>query len=156
MTTGYPIAGGAFNNSFGLTQGRLGSDQPTTMPIAGSYFDTLKGFLLSPTPSGASAEDAFLYKMLGAQALGAGETARQNKESMRELLQYQREAAREANEMGIRNQVIGSFLKDVPAAIGGAVARRTEYLPAQVEIQRAAMLNRSPAMGIPNYYSFVG
>lgn len=156
MTTGYPIAGGAFNNSFGLAQGRFVSDQPTTMPIAGSYFDTLKGFLLSPTPSGASSEDALLYKMLGAQALSAAETARQNKETTREVLQARREEAREANEMGIKNQVIASFLKDVPAAIGGAVARRTEYLPAQVEIQRAAMLNRSPAMGIPNYYSFVG
>ena len=122
------------------------------MPIAGSYMDQLRSFMTS-IPSDISKDDRTLYGLLGAQHLGATETAKQNKEMMREFLTYQQQASERANEMGIKNQIIGSFLKDVPAAIGGAMRARNAYLPEQIAAANAT--RPIPSYGSANYYGFV-
>jgi hypothetical protein len=55
--------------------------------------------------------------------------------------------------MGIKNQIIGSFLKDVPAAIGGAMRARNTYLPEQIAAANAT--RPIPSYGPTNYYGFV-
>ncbi len=122
------------------------------MPIAGSYMDQLRSVMTS-IPSDISKDDRTLYGLLGAQYLGAAETAKQNKETMREFLAYQQQASERANEMGIKNQIIGSFLKDVPAAIGGAMRARNTYLPEQIAATNAT--RPIPSYGSANYYGFV-
>lgn len=149
------VQGKPFNSGSVLDQMRFGGEQTTgTMPIAGSYLDQL-GTFFSSIPKDLTGEDRVLYGLLGAQSIGASETAKQNKEMMREWMAYQETAAQKANEMGIRNQVIGSFLKDVPAAIGNAFAQRQRYTPEQIEIASRAMQSQPRGGSIPNYYSFV-
>ena len=133
-------------------QMRFGSEQGAAMPIAGSYMDQLRSFMTS-IPSDISKDDRTLYGLLGAQHLGAAETAKQNKEMMREFLTHQQQASERANEMGIKNQIIGSFLKDVPAAIGGAMRARNAYLPEQIAAANAT--RPIPSYGPVNYYGFV-
>jgi hypothetical protein len=89
-------------------------------------------------------------------ALRAAEAAKQNKEMMQQYLAYQQQASERANEMGIKNQMIGSFLKDVPAAISNAFAQRQRYAPEKIEIAARAMQSQPRGGTIPNYYSFVG
>lgn len=135
---------------------RFNTEQTTgTMPIAGSYLDQL-GTFFSSIPEGLKGEDRILYGLLGAQSIGASETAKQNKEMMREWMAYQENAAQKANEMGIRNTVIGSFLKDVPAAISNAFAQRQRYAPEQIEIAARAMQGQPRGYQQRNYYGFVG
>jgi len=133
-----------------------GGQTTTTMPIAGSFMDQLGTFFSSPIPTGMSKDDAALYRLAGMQALSSADVARQNKETMREFLTYQQQASERANQMGIRNQVIGSFLKDVPAAISNAFAQRQRYTPEQIEIAARAMQNQPRGGTARNYYGFVG
>lgn len=133
-------------------QMRFGEPASTSMPIAGSYLDQLRG-VFSSIPEDISKDDRALFGLLGAQNIAATETARQNKEMMKDWLAYQQQASERANEMGIRNQIIGSFLKDVPAAIGGAVRARNAYLPEQIAAANAT--RPLPSFGGTNYYGFV-
>lgn len=153
------VQGQPFSSGPVWDQMRFGGEQtPGTMPIAGSYMgftDQLNTLFSTPLPSGLSKDDSFLLRMMQAQGLTSAETARQNKETMREFLMHQQQASERANEMGIRNQVIGSFLKDVPAAIGNAFAQRQRYTPEQIEIAARAMQSQPRGGSIPNYYSFV-
>lgn len=149
------VQGRPFNSGPIWSEMRFNTEQTAgTMPIAGSYLDQL-GTFFSSIPEGLKGEDRTLYGLLGAQSIGASETARQNKEMMREWMAYQENAAQKANEMGIRNTVIGSFLKDVPAAIGNAFAQRQRYTPEQIEIAARAMQAQPRGGSIPNYYGFV-
>jgi hypothetical protein len=130
-------------------QMRFGSEQGASMPIAGSYMDQLRGFMTS-IPSDISKDDRLLYGLLGAQHLGSAETAKQNKETMREFLTYQQQASERANEMGIKNQIIGAFLS---APFGDAVRARNKYLPEQIAAANAT--RPIPSYGSANYYGFV-
>jgi len=146
------VQGQPFSSGPVWDQMRFGSEQGAAMPIAGSYMDQLRSFMTS-IPSDISKDDRTLYGLLGAQHLGAAETAKQNKETMREFLAHQQQASVRANEMGIKNQIIGSFLKDVPAAIGGAMRARNAYLPEQIAAANAT--RPIPSYGSANYYGFV-
>jgi hypothetical protein len=130
-------------------QMRFGSEQGAAMPIAGSYMDQLRSFMTS-IPSDISKDDRTLYGLLGAQHLGAAETAKQNKETMREFLTYQQQASVRANEMGIKNQIIGSFL-NAPLALN--LSNRNKYLPEQIAAANAT--RPIPSYGSANYYGFV-
>ena len=124
-----------------------------TMPLAGRYgvMDQLSPFLSSVPES-----DRGLIAAIGAQNVFAQQNRQDNRDFMREMFAAQREASKEANEMGIRNQVIGSFLKDVPAAFGAAARARNEYLPQQVEIAGRSMQTGNAPYTPRNYYGFVG
>lgn len=130
-------------------QMRFGSEQGAAMPIAGSYMDQLRSFMTS-IPSDISKDDRTLYGLLGAQHLGAAETAKQNKEMMREFLTHQQQASERANEMGIKNQIIGSFL-NAPLALN--LSNRNKYLPEQIAAANAT--RPIPSYGSANYYGFV-
>lgn len=136
-------------------QMRFGGEQTTgTMPIAGSYMDQMRNFFTS-IPSDIPKDDRLIYGLLGAQSIGADIASRRSEAMFDKALAYQREASERANEMGIRNTVISSFLKDVPAAIGNAFAQRQRYTPEQIEIASRAMELQPRGGSIPNYYSFV-
>ncbi len=132
---------------------RLGSEQGAAMPIAGSLSDPLAAIFSTPLPSGLSKDSEAFLRFGQLQRFNATETAKQNKEMMREFLAYQQQASERANEMGIKNQIIGSFLKDVPAAIGGAMRARNAYLPEQIAAANAT--RPIPSYGSANYYGFV-
>jgi hypothetical protein len=134
-------------------QMRLGSEQGAAMPIAGSLSDPLAAIFSTPLPSGLSKDSEAFLRFGQLQRFNATETAKQNKEMMREFLAYQQQASERANEMGIKNQIIGSFLKDVPAAIGGAMRARNAYLPEQIAAANAT--RPIPSYGSANYYGFV-
>ena len=147
--------GQPFNTGAVWDQMRFGTEQSAgTMPMAGSYMDQLRT-LFSSIPSDINKDDRALYGLMGVQSLNAAESAKQNRALMQDWMTYQREASERANEMGIRNQVIGSFLKDVPAAIGGAVRARNAYLPEQIQIAAAGAGRGIPSVTSPNYYGFV-
>jgi hypothetical protein len=149
--------GRPFNSGPIWEQMRFGAEQtPGTMPIAGSYLDKMTSIFTTPLPEGISKDDASFLRLGQLNALASTETARQNKETMREFLIYQQQASERANQMGIKNQLIGSFLKDVPAAISNAFAQRQRYAPEKIEIAARAMQSQPRGGTIPNYYSFVG
>lgn len=149
--------GQSFSSGPVWDQMRFGGEQtPGTMPLAGSYMgltDQLNTLFSTPLPSGVSKDESFLLRALQAQGLTAAETGRQNKEMMREFLAHQQQASERANEMGIKNQIIGSFLKDVPAAIGGAFRAQNTYLPERIAAANAT--RPIPSYGPSNYYGFV-
>lgn len=151
--------GQSFSSGPVWDQMRFGGEQTSgTMPLSGSYMDVFN-MLTRPEVAetfGKLPKDiqgfAPLALMLGVQNEQAQRAADARFEK---TLAYQREASERANEMGIRNQVIGSFLKDVPAAIGNAFAQRQRYAPEQIEIAARAMQSQPRGGSIPNYYSFV-
>jgi hypothetical protein len=123
-----------------------------TTPIAGSYLKDLTEQL------GGDLGD------LGKAMLIQGEIGRLQRqadmEQFPQLLKmvgdYQKQAAIEANEMGIKNQIVGSFLKDVPAAISNAFAQRQRYAPERIGIAARGMEYGRPGYGMGRYYGFVG
>lgn len=128
----------------------------TTMPIAGGYMSDLIGFVSNPAFSKLP-EDTRGYALVGGMlSLRDAEAARRSEAMFDKALAYQRQAAQEANEMGIRNTVIGSFLKDVPAAISNAFAQRQRYTPEQIEIAARGSSQTPRYAGMRNYYGFVG
>jgi hypothetical protein len=150
------VQGQPFNTDPIFDQMRFGSEQGAAMPIAGSYMDQLRSFMTS-IPSDISKDDRTLYGLLGAQHLGASEAAKQNKEMMREFLTYQQQASERANEMGIKNQIIGSFLKDVPAAIGGFARAPLKFADQRIQMADNFAARGPSASAAPrNYYGFVG
>jgi hypothetical protein len=135
---------------------QLGAIQGTqTMPIAGGFMDQL-GSVFNSIPSNLPEDYKGLAAFGGMQNLFAQQNNESNRQFIREMFAAQKEAAKEANEMGIRNQVIGSFLKDVPAALGRAAGARNDYLPQQVEIAGRSMQMGGPGFTPRNYYGFVG
>jgi len=132
----------------------FGGEQTTgTMPIAGSYMDQMRT-LLTSIPSDISKDDRMLYGLLGAQSIGADIASRRSEAMFDKALAYQREASEKANEMGIKNAIIGSFLKDVPAAIGRFSVAGNEFLPAKISAGTSS--TPIPSLGSKRYYGFVG
>jgi hypothetical protein len=126
-----------------------------TIPIAGGLMDQMKA-IYGSMPAGLSNDERLFMGMAGMQNIFAQQNREQARETAREMFTLQKEAAKEANEMGIRNQVIGSFLKDVPAAFGAAARARNEYLPQQVQIAANSMQTGNAPYTPRNYYGFVG
>ncbi len=141
--------------SWGDTSGLGSVAGAQTMPLAGGYMDQMKAFY-GGIPSDLPKDERFLLGMLGTQGILGQQNRQENREFAREMFALQKEAAKEANEMGIRNQVIGSFLKDVPAAFGAAARARNEYLPQQVQIAANSMQTGNAPYTPRNYYGFVG
>jgi hypothetical protein len=149
------VKGQSFSSGPVWDQMRFGGEQtPGTIPIAGSYLDQL-GTFFSSIPKDLTGEDRALYGLLGAQSIGASETAKQNKEMMREWMTYQERAAQKANEMGIRNVAIGSFV-DAIKGIPAAFSQGQRYTPEQVAFAGRAMELQPRGGTRPNYYGFVG
>lgn len=151
------VKGQPFSSGPVWDQMRFGGDQtPGTIPIAGnSYISELIGFASNPALSSLP-EDLRGYAVMGGMlSLRDAESARRSEAMFDKALAYQERAAQKANEMGIRNTLIGSFLKDVPAAIGNAFAQRQRYAPEQIEIAARAMQSQPRGGTIPNYYDFV-
>ena len=123
------------------------------MPLAGRYgvMDQLSPFLSSVPES-----DRGLIAAIGAQNVFAQQNRQDNRDFMREMFAAQREASKEANEMGIRNQVIGSFLKDFPKATRDLAYAGNEYLPQQIQIAANSMQTGNAPYTPRNYYGFVG
>lgn len=136
-------------------QMRFGGEQTSgTMPLSGSYMDVFN-MLTRPEVAetfGKLPKDiqgfAPLMLMVGAQNTEAQRAADARFEK---TLAYQREASERANEMGIKNQIIGSFLKDVPAALN--FRDRNKYLPEKIAAANAT--RPIPSYGSANYYGFV-
>jgi hypothetical protein len=148
------VKGQSFSSGPVWDQMRFGGEQtPGTIPIAGSYLDQL-GTFFSSIPKDLTGEDRALYGLLGAQSIGASETAKQNKEMMREWMTYQESAAQKANEMGIRNVAIGSFV-DAIKGIPAAFSQGQRYTPEQVAFAGRAMELQPRGGTRPNYYGFV-
>jgi hypothetical protein len=126
-----------------------------TMPLAGGFMGQL-GSVFNSIPSNLPEDYRGLAAFAGMQNIFAQQNRQENREFAREMFAAQREAAKEANAMGIRNQVIGSFLKDVPAAFGAAARARNEYLPQQVQIAANSMQTGNAPYTPRNYYGFVG
>jgi hypothetical protein len=155
MTTfaqGQPFNSGPVWDRMRFDQGQTS----TTIPIAGSLADPLAAAFSIPLPPGLSKDSEAFFRFGQLQRFNAAEAAKQNKEMMQQYLTYQQQASERANEMGIKNQIIGSFLKDVPAAISNAFAQRQRYAPEKIEIAARAMQSQPRGGTIPNYYSFVG
>jgi hypothetical protein len=131
-------------------QMRFGSEQGAAMPIAGSLADPLAAIFSTPLPSGLSKDSEAFLRFGQLQRFNAAETAKQNKEMMREFLTYQQQASERANEMGIKNQIIGSFL-NAPLAFN--FNNRNKYLPEQIAAANAT--RPIPSYGSANYYGFV-
>lgn len=151
------VQGQSFSSGPVWDQMRFGGEQTSgTMPLSGSYMDVFN-MLTRPEVAetfGKLPKDiqgfAPLMLMVGAQNTEAQRAADARFEK---TLAYQREASERANEMGIKNQIIGSFLKDVPVAIGGAMRARNTYLPEQIAAANAT--RPIPSYGPTNYYGFV-
>jgi len=129
---------------------RFDSEQGAAMPIAGSLSDPLAAIFSIPVPSGLSKDSEAFLRFGQLQRFNATETAKQNKEMMREFLAYQQQASERANEMGIKNQIIGSFL-NAPLALN--LSNRNKYLPEQIAAANAT--RPIPSYGSANYYGFV-
>lgn len=152
----YPVKGQPFSS--GPVWDRMRFDQgqtSTTMPIAGSYMSDFINLASNPDLNRLPEDMRGFALMGGMLGLQNAEAARRSEAMFDKALAYQKQAAQEANEMGIRNTVIGSFLKDVPAAIGNAFAQRQRYAPEQIEIAARAMQAQPRGGSIPNYYGFV-
>ena len=141
--------------SWGDTSGLGSVAGAQTVPLAGGFMGQL-GSVVSGIPSNLPEDYRGLAAFAGMQNIFAQQNRQENRDFAREMFAYQREAAKEANEMGIRNQVIGSFLKDVPAAFGAAARARNEYLPQQVQIAANSMQTGNAPYTPRNYYGFVG
>lgn len=142
--------GQSFSSGPVWDQMRFGGEQT---PLAGSLADPLAAIFSTPLPAGLSKDDSAFLRFGQLQRFSSAEAAKQNKEMMREFLAYQQQASERANEMGIKNQIIGSFLKDVPAAIGGAFRAQNTYLPERIATANAT--RPIPSYGPSNYYGFV-
>lgn len=143
------------NYTWGDTSGLGSTAGAQTVPLAGGFMGQL-GSVFSSIPSNLPEDYRGLAAFAGMQNIFAQQNRQENREFAREMFALQKEAYREANEMGIRNQVIGSFLKDVPAAFGAAARARNEYLPQQVEIAARSMQTGNAPYTPRNYYGFVG
>ena len=144
------VQGQPFSSGPVWDQMRLGSEQGAAMPIAGSLADPLAAIFSTPLPSGISKDSEAFLRFGQLQRFNATETAKQNKEMMREFLTYQQQASVRANEMGIKNQIIGSFL-NAPLAFN--FSNRNKYLPEQIAAANAT--RPIPSYGSANYYGFV-
>jgi hypothetical protein len=83
------------------------------------------------------------------------ESARRSEAMFDKALAYQERAAQKANEMGIRNVAIGSFV-DAIKGIPAAFSQGQRYTPEQVAFAGRAMELQPRGGTRPNYYGFVG
>lgn len=153
----YPVQGQPFNS--GPVWDRMRFDQgqtSTTIPIAGGFMSDFINLASNPELTKLPEDMRGFAVMGGMLGLRDAEAARRSEAMFDKALAYQRQAAQEANEMGIRNTVIGSLLKDVPAAIGNAFAQRQRYAPEQIEIAARGSSQTPRYAGMRNYYGFVG
>lgn len=127
----------------------------TTMPIAGGYMPDFINLVSNPELSKLPEDMRGFAVMGGMLGLRDAEAARRSEAMFDKALAYQRQAAQEANEMGIRNVAIGSFF-DALKGIPFAFARRQQYAPEQIEIAARAMQGQPRGYQQRNYYGFVG
>ena len=155
------VQGQPFNTGPIFDQMRFGSEQTTgTMPLTGSYMDVFN-MLTRPEVAetfGKLPKDiqgiAPLMLMVGAQGADAQRAADARFER---TLAYQREASERADAMGVKNQIIGSFLKDVPAAIGGFARAPLKFADQRIQMADNFAARGPSASAAPrNYYGFVG
>jgi hypothetical protein len=123
-----------------------------TMPLAGGYMDQMRSFY-SGIPSDLPKDERFILGMLGTQGILGQQNRQENREFAERMFTLQREASKEANEMGVRNQIIGSLLNN---PFGKAANERNAYLPQQVEIAGRSMQMGNQGFTPRNYYGFVG
>jgi hypothetical protein len=141
--------------SWGDTSG-LGSVAGTqTIPLAGGLMDQMKA-IYGGMPAGLSNDERLFMGMAGMQNIFAQQNREQARETAREMFALQKEAYREADQMGKANVILGSFVKDVPAAFGAAARARNEYLPQQIQIAANSMQTGNAPYTPRNYYGFVG
>ena len=126
-----------------------------TMPLAGGLMDQMKA-VYSGIPTGLSNDERFFMGMAGMQGILGQQNRQENRDFAREMFAYQREAAKEADQMGKANLMLGSFLKDVPAAFNAAANARNQFLPQQVQIAANSMQTGNAPYTPRNYYGFVG
>ena len=122
------------------------------MPLAGGYMYQMRSFY-SGIPSDLPKEERFILGMLGTQGILGQQNRQENREFAERMFTLQREASKEANEMGVRNQIIGSLLSN---PFGEAFNKRNAFLPQQVEIAARSMQTGNAPYTPRNYYGFVG
>lgn len=138
-----------------------------TYPLAGfnsSYADRMKSAfeqaqgVMNPMLQGLPEDQKYLMPLmtfnLGRDILAS------DPQSMMETLErmepfYQRRAEKQ-QELAMKANLFGSFLKDVPAAISNAFAQRQRYAPEKIQIAANAANRPGLGYGMPNYYGFVG
>jgi hypothetical protein len=138
--------------SWGDTSGLGSVAGAQTMPLAGGYMDQMRSFY-SGIPSDLPKEERFILGMLGTQGILGQQNRQENREFAERMFTLQREASKEANEMGVRNQIIGSLLSN---PFGEAFNKRNAFLPQQVEIAARSMQTGNAPYTPRNYYGFVG
>jgi len=133
----------------------FGGEQTTgTMPIAGSYMSNFIN-MFSNSDLSKLPEDIRGFAALGGMMnLRDLEASRRSEAMFDKALAYQREASERADAMGVKNAMIGAFLKDVPAAIGRFSRAGSEYLPAKIAAGTSS--TPIPSLGSKSYYGFVG
>jgi len=112
--------------------------------------------LYSSIPKEATPEERLIFGMYGINALNRKENLAMMPQILLMTSDIQRENALEANKIAQENAVLGSFLKDVPAAISNAFAQRERYTPERIQIAANAANRPLPGYGMPSYYGFVG
>ena len=141
--------------SWGDTSGLGSVAGAQTVPLAGGYMDQMKAFY-GGLPADLPKDERFLLGMLGTQGILGQQNRQENREFAERMFTLQREAAREANEMGRANQLFGSVIKDFPLALGAAANARNQSLPQQIEIAGRSMQTGNAPYTPRNYYGFVG
>jgi hypothetical protein len=151
------VKGQPFSSGPVWDQMRFGGEQtPGTMPLAGnSYISELIGFASNPALSSLPEDLRGFAVMGGMLNLRDAESARRSEAMFDKALAYQERAAQKANEMGIRNVAIGSFV-DAIKGIPAAFSQGQRYTPEQVAFAGRAMELQPRGGTRPNYYGFVG
>lgn len=153
MTTfaqGQPFNSGPVWDRMRFDQGQTS----TTIPIAGGYMSDLINLASNPAFSNLPEDMRGFAVMGGMLSLRDAESARRSEAMFDKALAYQERASQKANEMGVRNVVIGSVV-DALKGIPNAFAQRQRYAPEKIEIAARAMESQPRGGTIPNYYSFV-
>jgi hypothetical protein len=150
------VKGQPFSSGPVWDQMRLGGEQtPGTIPLAGnSYISELIGFASNPALSSLPEDLRGFAVMGGMLNLRDAESARRSEAMFDKALAYQERAAQKANEMGIRNVAIGSFV-DAIKSIPAAFSQGQRYTPEQVAFAGRAMELQPRGGTRPNYYGFV-
>ena len=141
--------------SWGDTSGLGSVAGAQTMPLAGGFMGQL-GSVFNSIPSNLPEDYRGLAAFAGMQNIFAQQNRQENREFVREMFANQREAAREADQMGRANQLFGAVIKDFPLAFGAAANARNQSLPQQIEIAARSMQTGNAPYTPRNYYGFVG
>lgn len=150
------VKGQPFSSGPVWDQMRFGGEQtPGTIPLAGnSYISELIGFASNPALLSLPEDLRGFAVMGGMLNLRDAESARRSEAMFDKALAYQERAAQKANEMGIRNVALGSFV-DAIKSIPASFSQGQRYTPEQVAFAGRAMELQPRGGTRPNYYSFV-